>query len=123
MAAVGATTRSATANESARTLRVTGKQLNTEPDCPDPGSRVSAHGPRLTAPGLVLCLCLDRFQNVARARQDPFLEDRGIRDWTIERRYSPHRGIQVIEELLGNAGGDLGAETASELIFVRHDDP
>ena len=90
----------------------TGLPAIPDPESRRPGSRIPAH----------TCLCLDRLQDVARARQDPLLEDRGIGDRAIERRDALHRRVEVVEQLVGDARGDLGAEAARQLILVRDDD-
>src|SRR5262245_55655508 len=95
IADVRTTTRKAAATVSARTLRVTRRLA------------------------LVLGLCLDRFQDVARAWQYLFLEDWSIGHGTIERGHALDWRIQVLEELIGDPCGDLGAEAARELILVR----
>ena len=65
---------------------------------------------------------LNGLQDVGRLRQDDFFQHRRIRDRGIQCRDPPHRSIEVLEQLIDNAGGELGAEAARQLIFVRDDD-
>ena len=54
----------------------------------------------------------DRLQDVGGARQDHFFEHRRVGDRAVERGHALHRRVEVLEQLLGDARGDLGAEAA-----------
>jgi hypothetical protein len=60
-------------------------------------------------------------QHVVGLRKDFLLEVRGVRDWTVERRDATDWRVEMVEELVGDAGGDLRAEPARQLILVRDD--
>ena len=45
-----------------------------------------------------------------------------VGDRRVERRDAANRGIEVLEQLVRDARGELRAETAGELILVRDDD-
>ena len=66
---------------------------------------------------------LDRLQHVGGSRQDGFLEHRRVGDRAVERRDALDRRVEVFEQLLRDARGDLRAEAARQLILVRDDDP
>ena len=55
---------------------------------------------------------LDGFQNVGRLRQDDFFERRVVGHRRVERGDAADRGVELAEQLAGDASGDLGAETA-----------
>src|SRR5262252_691341 len=65
---------------------------------------------------------LDRLQHVGGLREDFLLEIRMVRDGRVERRDAANRRVEVLEELVGDARGDLGAESARQLVLVRDDD-
>jgi hypothetical protein len=64
----------------------------------------------------------DCLEDVRRAGQDDFLEDRRVRHRTIERRHPLHGCVEVLEQFVGNPCRDLRAKAAGELILVRDDD-
>src|SRR5437762_4484957 len=64
----------------------------------------------------------DRLQDVVRLREDGLLEVGGVRDRRAERADAAHGRVEVLEQLAGDSGGELGAEAAHHLILVRDDD-
>ena len=64
----------------------------------------------------------DGLQDVGRLREDGFFELGIVGDRRVERGDAPDRRVEVLKELAGDAGGELGAEAARQLIFVRDDD-
>ena len=64
---------------------------------------------------------LDRSEQVFGLRQDHFLELGRVCDGRIHRANASDGRIQILEQIFGNARGDLGAEAARQLIFVRDD--
>src|SRR5262245_49146426 len=64
----------------------------------------------------------DRLQDIRRLRQDFVFELRVVGHGRVERADAGHRRVEAVEELSCDPRGDLGAEAARELIFVRHDD-
>jgi hypothetical protein len=61
----------------------------------------------------------DCFEDVGGAGQDRLLENRGVGDWTIQRGDTLDRRVEVLKELFGNPGGDLGTEAARQLVLGR----
>src|SRR5687767_3883882 len=62
---------------------------------------------------------LNRFQYVSRSRQDGVLEVRSVGNRAVEGRDARHRSVEVFEEILRDACGDLRAEAGRQLILVR----
>src|SRR5687768_8370337 len=58
----------------------------------------------------------DGVENIRRARQDRFLENRRVGHRTIERGHAFDRRVEILEQLVGDARRDLGAEAAGELV-------
>src|SRR6186997_1906362 len=61
---------------------------------------------------------LDSLQDVGGAWQDDFFEHWRVGDRTVERGHALDRRIEILEQFVRHACGDLRAETARELIFV-----
>src|SRR5215471_15571016 len=64
----------------------------------------------------------DRLQDVVCLRKDRFFELGCVGNRCIERANAVNRRVEILEQLAGNPCGDLGAETARQLILVRDDD-
>src|SRR4051812_30311866 len=69
----------------------------------------------------VSCDVANGFEHVASLRQDGFLEVRIVGDRNVLRGDPLDRGIEVLEQMLRDARGKLGAEPAGQLIFMRDD--
>ena len=62
----------------------------------------------------------DGLQHVRRTAAGSLLRGPGCRrPGVFERADAPDRRVEVLEQLAGDPGGDLGAEAAHHLIFVR----
>src|SRR5258706_6552050 len=87
------------------------------------GTRRTGHpwGPAFRPVLLILRQILNGFEDVRRLREDDLLEVGVVGDRCVERGDPAHGSVQVLEELVADARGQLGAESARELILVRHD--
>ena len=63
----------------------------------------------------------DGVQHVVGLRKDFLLEVRGVRHRTVEGRDPTDRRVEMVEELVSDAGGNLRAEPARQLILVGDD--
>ena len=70
----------------------------------------------------VLRALADCSQDIGRLRQNHFLETRRVGDRGVEGGDPQHRRVEVCEPLLPDTCGQLGAESARQLVLVRHDD-
>src|SRR5687768_1365135 len=61
----------------------------------------------------------DRLEDVGRAGKDRFFEHRRIGDRAVEGGHARDRGVEMLEQFLRDAGGDLGAEPAGQLEIGR----
>ena len=66
---------------------------------------------------------LDRLRHVLGLREDGALELRRVGHPGVQRGDAPHGGVQPGEELVGDAGGELGADAPGERVLVRDRSP
>ena len=58
-----------------------------------------------------------------RLRQDGVFEVRVVGDPGVLGRDPANRGVQILEQLIGDAGGDLRAVAETARVLVNHEDP
>ncbi len=94
--------------------------------------RLVRTGPRSSALYLVSYAGVDRcksirfqvhngLQNVLRLRQNRVFQLRLVGDKGVHRADAPHRRVKIVEQLIGDARGNLRAVAPAQHVFVRHD--
>ncbi len=62
-------------------------------------------------------------RHVVHLREDGVFELRGVGDEGVERGDAADGRVEVLEQLVGDARGDLGAEAVRARVLVRDDEP
>ena len=86
-------------------------------------SALQANSASTKCPNSILPQLNDRPVQILRLGQDRIFQDRLIGNKGVHRRDPLHRGIEVVEELIGDARGDLRAVAPAQHIFMSDDDP
>src|SRR5262245_41861787 len=67
---------------------------------------------------LVLLGFEQRLEDVRGLREDGFLEIRRVRHGRVERTHTTDRGVEILEQLAGDPGGDFRTEATRQLILM-----
>src|SRR6188508_3424845 len=79
---------------------------------------VKTHSPSKSSSwSLIIAQLQNRFQNIRTLRQDRVLEHWRVGDEGVERGHPSHRSVEVFEQFVGNARGDLGPVSPRERVF------